>query len=267
MPRTPVYRLLSGIWRRGDFRVHERCFGDHGPVPTGSTSETAAAALTCRGATCLPTPAPLTSAGIPTTCTPSSDDITTRTGRGPDRPRACSAAIPAAVNAAAFRRLPAPVTEIWDWQLWGVCRGLDGNLFFHPDHERGPARAAGEERGQTSVSNLPGHAAVLTPRAVGARALWGIGWAIRSRARLTTRRRSPRAARGAARVHGVIRRAARRRGWCGTTYELRASRASIQRRGTRCMTLAVANGFTSRRSRVSGLSRPPSSSRKRGGPT
>jgi WhiB family redox-sensing transcriptional regulator len=62
---------------------------------------------------------------------------------------------PAAMNAAAFRRLPAPVTEIWDWQLWGVCRGLDGNLFFHPDHERGPARAGGEERAKQACRTGP----------------------------------------------------------------------------------------------------------------
>jgi len=38
------------------------------------------------------------------------------------------------------RRLPTPVSEVWDWQLHGACRGADTLLFFHPDGERGSAR-------------------------------------------------------------------------------------------------------------------------------
>lgn len=38
------------------------------------------------------------------------------------------------------RRLPTPVSEVWDWQLRGACRGADTLLFFHPDGERGAAR-------------------------------------------------------------------------------------------------------------------------------
>ncbi len=30
-------------------------------------------------------------------------------------------------------RLPAPVTDVWDWQLRGACRGMDSVLFFHPE--------------------------------------------------------------------------------------------------------------------------------------
>ena len=44
------------------------------------------------------------------------------------------------------RRLPVPVTEIWDWQMHGACRGMNSDLFFHPERERGPARAAREAR-------------------------------------------------------------------------------------------------------------------------
>ncbi|GAA3227812.1 WhiB family transcriptional regulator [Pseudonocardia petroleophila] len=44
------------------------------------------------------------------------------------------------------RRLPVPVTDIWDWQLRGACRGMNGDLFFHPERERGPSRAAREAR-------------------------------------------------------------------------------------------------------------------------
>ena len=39
-----------------------------------------------------------------------------------------------------IRRLPVPVTDVWDWQLRGACRGMMSSLFFHPERERGPAR-------------------------------------------------------------------------------------------------------------------------------
>lgn len=38
-------------------------------------------------------------------------------------------------------RLPTPVAEIWEWQRNGNCRNLDSSVFFHPDGERGFARA------------------------------------------------------------------------------------------------------------------------------
>ena len=38
--------------------------------------------------------------------------------------------------------LPGPNADIWDWQLEGSCRGEDPGIFFHPEGERGPARAA-----------------------------------------------------------------------------------------------------------------------------
>lgn len=40
------------------------------------------------------------------------------------------------------RRLPTPVVERWDWQLRGACRDMNSAVFFHPEAERGPARAA-----------------------------------------------------------------------------------------------------------------------------
>nr|WP_076814443.1 WhiB family transcriptional regulator [Pseudofrankia asymbiotica] len=42
------------------------------------------------------------------------------------------------------RRLPGPGAEKWEWQLHGACRGESTELFFHPEGERGPARAARE---------------------------------------------------------------------------------------------------------------------------
>jgi WhiB family redox-sensing transcriptional regulator len=37
-------------------------------------------------------------------------------------------------------RLPGPVSELWEWQLAGSCRGENPDIFFHPEHERGPSR-------------------------------------------------------------------------------------------------------------------------------
>jgi len=39
-------------------------------------------------------------------------------------------------------RLPGPIADTWDWQRHGSCRGMDSARFFHPDSERGQARAA-----------------------------------------------------------------------------------------------------------------------------
>lgn len=40
-----------------------------------------------------------------------------------------------------FRRLPEPTTGEWEWQAQGACRSVDATVFFHPDFERGDARA------------------------------------------------------------------------------------------------------------------------------
>ena len=74
------------------------------------------------------------------------------------------------------RGLPAPVTEIWDWQLRGACRGLDGGVFFPPDHERGPARAAREQRARQLCRTCP----VMDPRAIADEFISQIGNASRS---------------------------------------------------------------------------------------
>ena len=55
-----------------------------------------------------------------------------------------------------IRRLPTPVAEVWDWQLHGACRGENTSLFFHPDGERGPARAlGGRPRPRPSAPGAP----------------------------------------------------------------------------------------------------------------
>ncbi|GDY28663.1 WhiB family transcriptional regulator [Gandjariella thermophila] len=52
-------------------------------------------------------------------------------------------------------RLPQPVAERWDWQLYGACRGFDSTLFFHPDGERGPARERREARAKAICFSCP----------------------------------------------------------------------------------------------------------------
>lgn len=41
---------------------------------------------------------------------------------------------------ASTKRLPGPNADVWEWQMRGLCRGMDVARFFHPDNERGQAR-------------------------------------------------------------------------------------------------------------------------------
>ncbi|WP_433271958.1 WhiB family transcriptional regulator [Actinosynnema sp. CS-041913] len=52
-------------------------------------------------------------------------------------------------------RLPQPVTASWDWQLRGLCRGLDSALFFHTPNERGAARELREARAKAVCARCP----------------------------------------------------------------------------------------------------------------
>jgi WhiB family redox-sensing transcriptional regulator len=63
-----------------------------------------------------------------------------------------------AVRMADTRRLPGPNADIWDWQLEGSCRGMDSGSFFHPDGERGPARARREARAKAVLEVCRRHA-------------------------------------------------------------------------------------------------------------
>jgi len=54
-----------------------------------------------------------------------------------------------------IRRLPTPVAEVWDWQLHGSCRGESTSLFFHPDGERGPARARRQAAAKAVCAQCP----------------------------------------------------------------------------------------------------------------
>jgi WhiB family transcriptional regulator, redox-sensing transcriptional regulator len=53
------------------------------------------------------------------------------------------------------RRLPPPVTDVWDWQLHGACRDMDSALFFHPQNERGPDRVDREARAKLICRSCP----------------------------------------------------------------------------------------------------------------
>ena len=54
-----------------------------------------------------------------------------------------------------IRRLPVPVTNNWDWQAKGACRGMDSSHFFHAERERGPSRATREERAKQVCRSCP----------------------------------------------------------------------------------------------------------------
>lgn len=52
-------------------------------------------------------------------------------------------------------QLPGPNADLWDWQLHGACRGEDSAVFFHPDGERGRARAQRESRAKEICRTCP----------------------------------------------------------------------------------------------------------------
>jgi len=53
------------------------------------------------------------------------------------------------------QQLPGPNADIWDWQMAGLCRGVDSAMFFHPDGERGRARAQREMRAKEMCRQCP----------------------------------------------------------------------------------------------------------------
>ena len=54
-----------------------------------------------------------------------------------------------------LRRLPGPRSDVWEWQLHAACRGMDSAFFFHPEGERGPARASRERRAKAVCRSCP----------------------------------------------------------------------------------------------------------------
>ncbi len=53
------------------------------------------------------------------------------------------------------RRLPGPNADVWDWQLHAACRGMSSAFFFHPEGERGPARARREAQAKAICLDCP----------------------------------------------------------------------------------------------------------------
>ena len=53
------------------------------------------------------------------------------------------------------QQLPGPNADMWDWQMHGTCRGVDSAVFFHPDGERGRARAQREMRAKEMCRACP----------------------------------------------------------------------------------------------------------------
>lgn len=52
-------------------------------------------------------------------------------------------------------RLPGPNADFWDWQMQAACRGMDSEVFFHPDGQRGSARAQREQAAKQICASCP----------------------------------------------------------------------------------------------------------------
>lgn len=50
---------------------------------------------------------------------------------------------------------PVPFAHWWEWQTSAQCRGEDSSLFFHPDNERGYARARREKKAKEFCDRCP----------------------------------------------------------------------------------------------------------------
>ncbi|MQA16619.1 MAG: WhiB family transcriptional regulator [Pseudonocardiaceae bacterium] len=53
------------------------------------------------------------------------------------------------------RRLPKPVAQEWEWQIDAACQGFNSSVFFHPDGERGSARARRARRAKAVCERCP----------------------------------------------------------------------------------------------------------------
>ena len=53
------------------------------------------------------------------------------------------------------QQLPGPNADLWDWQMHGLCRGVDSSMFFHPDGERGRARTHRELQAKKMCRQCP----------------------------------------------------------------------------------------------------------------
>ncbi len=97
------------------------------------------------------------------------------------------------------------VTESWDWQLHGSCRGLDSSVFFSPEGERGRSRSVRVRRAKSICSSCPVRAecrkfALAAGEQYG---IWG-GMSEDERRRHWDKRRSRERGRGRVRLARVV---------------------------------------------------------------
>lgn len=101
------------------------------------------------------------------------------------------------------RRLPGTAAGGWDWQLSGACRSQDPAIFFHPDGERGRARASRERAAKRVCGRCPVLRQCRT-QAVAAQEPYGVwgGLTERERAAIIRHTERARAARPVAALAG-----------------------------------------------------------------
>jgi hypothetical protein len=75
------------------------------------------------------------------------------------------------------------LAAFWSWRLHAACRGVDTELFYCPEGERGLARAARERAAKAICATLPGEGPLRRLRAPASGALRRLGWTDRERAR------------------------------------------------------------------------------------
>lgn len=69
--------------------------------------------------------------------------------------RPCTGCDEEVVAVADVKRLPAAVVEYWDWQRHAACRGMDQDVFFHPEGERDPSRSERIDRARQVCRHCP----------------------------------------------------------------------------------------------------------------
>lgn len=70
--------------------------------------------------------------------------------------------------------LPGPNADVWDWQMHGLCRGVESSMFFHPDGERGrPGHSVNARQGD--VPSVPGDRPMPRARTRGGRTVRHLG--------------------------------------------------------------------------------------------
>ena len=52
-------------------------------------------------------------------------------------------------------KLPALVSDNWNWQARAACRGMDASTFFHPDNERGRSKRSREAQAKAVCVQCP----------------------------------------------------------------------------------------------------------------